>query len=180
VPVELDAGLGADLAGRDRHGPDPPLVAGLRHVDGVLQEDDRIVVGERHAPAPEAMGGLGDDLGCRLIGQGVGLARLADVPVLAELAGQVAPGRPEREHRRPRQEVVERLLLDRIDAEPARPAPSLEDDLVVLPGAHEAEPPLPFEQLAEPGAQVALDPPVVERVPVLGGDGVGEGTAHQK
>src|SRR4029077_2235043 len=109
----------------------------------------------------------------RLIGEGVELARLADVPVLAELAGQVAAGGPERQQRGARQEVVQRLLLDRIDTEPARPPPGGEHDPVVLASPHEAEPPLPFEQLAEPRAEVALDPPVVERVPVLRGNRAG-------
>src|SRR5262249_7360321 len=101
---------------------------------------------------------------------GVDLARLADVPVLAELAGQVAAGGAEREDRGAGQEVVQRLLLDRIDAEAARPAIGREDDLVVQPGAHEAEPALPLPQLAEARAEVALDALAVDRVPVLGGD----------
>jgi hypothetical protein len=174
VAVELGARLGTDLARGDGHGPDPPLAAGVGHVDGVLHKDDRVVVGERHAPAAEPVGGLGDDLGGGLVGQGVGLAGLADVPVLAELAGQVAAGGAEGEDRRAGEEVVERLLLDRIDAEAARPAPGLQDDLVVLTGAHEAEPALSFEQLAEPGTDVALDAPVFQGMPVLGGNGVGE------
>src|SRR5262249_32983531 len=45
-----------------------------------------------------------------------------------------------------------------------------EDDLVVQPSAHEAEPALPLPQLAEARAEVALDALVVDRVPVLGGD----------
>src|SRR5438105_2688706 len=62
--------------------------------------------------------------------------------------------------------MVERLLLDRVDAEAGRPAVGREDDLVVPAAAHEAQTALPFVQLAIAGAQVALDAPVFETVPV--------------
>src|SRR5207248_727519 len=86
--------------------------------------------------------------------------------VLAEAAGEVAAGRPEREHRATRQEVVERLLLDRVDAEPARAAVCRQDDRVAFARADEAEPMLPFAELAGARAHVTLDPPVVEPMPV--------------
>src|SRR5262249_19474558 len=62
VAVELRARLGTDLAGGDRHGPDAPLPAGPGHVDGVLVEDDRVVVGEGHAAAAELFRRAGDQL----------------------------------------------------------------------------------------------------------------------
>src|ERR1700688_3073356 len=112
-----------------------------------------------------------DLLGRGAVGEGVDLSRLADVPVLAELAGQVAAGGAERQHRGAGQEMVQRLLLDRIDAVAARPAVGLEHDLAALAGAHETEAALSLEQLAGPRAEIALDTPllkpVVEAVPVL-------------
>src|SRR4029079_11983389 len=60
--VELPPRLGAYLPGRDRHGPDAHLATGLGDVDRVLQEDDRVVVGEGDAPAAQLPGGAGDDL----------------------------------------------------------------------------------------------------------------------
>ena len=60
--------------------------------------------------------------GRRLIHQPVHVARLADVPVLAELAREIAARRAERKHARAGIEVIERLLLDRIDAEARRAA----------------------------------------------------------
>src|SRR5437588_11856881 len=75
--------------------------------------------------------------------------------------------------------MVERLLLDRIDAITARPAVGLQHDPVALAGAHEAEAALALEQLAGARADVALDAPLpelaVEAVPVAGGDGVAGG-----
>src|SRR5208337_5465890 len=101
------------------------------------------------------------------VGQGVQLARLGDVPVLAELAAEVAARRAEREDRRTRQEMGERLLLDRIDAETARPAVGREHDLASLAGPDEAEPALAFVQLAEARAKITLHPAVNQPVPVL-------------
>src|SRR5665647_3244529 len=80
-----------------------------------------IVVGIRHALAAETTCGARDGLGTRLVYQGVRLARLRDVPILAELAGKVAAGCAERQHRRAGEKVVERLLLDGVDAEAAQP-----------------------------------------------------------
>jgi hypothetical protein len=60
-----------------------------------------------------------------------------DVPVLAKLTGEVAARGTERQHGRAGQEVVEGLLLDRVDAEPRRAAVGCQHDLVIVPGAHE-------------------------------------------
>src|SRR5213076_1487578 len=95
-----------------------------------------------------------------LVGEPVHLARLGDVPVLTELAGEVAPRGAEREHAGAGVEVVQRLLLDRVDAEAARAAVRREDDLVPFALAHEAQAALPFVQRAVAGADVALDAPV--------------------
>src|SRR5262249_42348568 len=159
------------VAGRDGDRLDPALAAGGRDVDRVLEEHDRVVVGEGDARTVEGLGRLGDRLGRRRVRERVDLARLRDVPVLTEAARQVAPGGPEREHRASRQEVIERLLLDRVDAEAARAPVAREHDLAVLAGADEAEAALALPQLAGARADVALDPAVVEAVPVAGGNG---------
>src|SRR5207244_12077752 len=78
------------------------------------------------------------------------------VRVETELAGEIASGRAEGEHTRPRQEMIERLLLDGIDAKAAGPAVAEELDAAGFRPAHEAQPPLPIVQLAGPGADVAL------------------------
>src|SRR5262249_44406764 len=100
------------------------------------------------------------------VGQGVDLARLADVPVLAEVARQVAARGAERQPGRAGQEVVQRLLLDGIDAEAAGAPPGGEDDRVVLAGAHEAQPALTLVQAAGAGTDIALHPPIVQPLPV--------------
>jgi hypothetical protein len=100
---------------------------------------------------PERLRGARDRLGIGGVGERVDLARLRDVPVLTELARQVAAGGAEGEHRRARQEVVQRLLLDRIDAEAARAPVGREHDPIVLARTHEAEAALPFMQAARAG-----------------------------
>src|SRR5262249_53687233 len=56
------------------------------------------------------------------------------------------------------------------DAEPAGAPPRGEDDRVALARAHEAEPALTLVQATGAGTDVALNPPVVQAVPVLGRD----------
>ncbi len=153
---------------RHGDGSDTALATGLRHVDGVLVEDHRVVVGEGDATAPEPHRRLGQLLGRRRVRQPIHLTRLTDVPVLTELARQIATGGAERENRRPRQEVVERLLLYRIDAEAAGAAVGREDDLLVLAHADEAHAALTLPQPTEPRTEIALHPSVLELVPILG------------
>src|SRR5262249_60670977 len=84
----------------------------------------------------------------------------------AKLTGQIASRGPEGQHARARQEMIERLLLDRIDAEAARAAITEELDLPCLRPPHEAQAALPIAQLAGPRAHVALHTPILQRVPV--------------
>src|SRR5262249_47658545 len=110
--------------------------------------------------------GLRDRLWGSLVLQPVEIARFRDVPVLAELAGEVAPRRAEREHRRAGKKVVERLFFDRIDAESRRAPVRGEHDRVVVPRAHVAEAALALVKPAIARAEVALDAAVLELVPI--------------
>ena len=62
VPEELGAGLLADITGADRNRLNPPLAASLGDINGVLEEDDRVIVSERDRPAPALDRGLGNRL----------------------------------------------------------------------------------------------------------------------
>src|SRR5690606_10115656 len=101
----------------------------------------------------------------RAVLQAVHLARLGDVPVLAELAGEVAAGGAEGKDARAGVEMVERLLLDRVDAEAGGAPVGGEHHPARLVLAHEAEPALPLVQLAVARTEVALHAPVGQRVP---------------
>ena len=61
-----------------------------------------------------------------------------------------------------------RFLLDRVHAEPRRAAVTGEDYLVGHPPPDEAQPTLSLVQFAGARADVALDPPVGQAVPVTG------------
>ncbi len=141
-------------------------MTGVGDVHRVLREDHRVVVREGHTPASAGLRGLRDLFRRRLVHQAIHVTRLADVPVLAELAGQVAAGSAERQDAGARVELVQRLLLDRIDAEPGRPPVGRQHHAVVDPLAHEAGAALALVQPAIARAQVALDAAVLERVPV--------------
>ena len=108
---------------------------------------------------------LSDRLGRGLIHEAVHVARLRDVPVLAELAREVAARRAEREDRAARQEVVERLLLHGVDAEARRASVGGEHHRVVHARTHEAGTPLALVQAAFARAEVALHAAVVEALP---------------
>ena len=63
--------------------------------------------------------------------------------------------------------MVQRLLLDRVDAEAGRPAVADEPNLVVEALAHVAQAALTLTKMAVPGAQIALELTVLKRVPIL-------------
>ena len=82
---------------------------------------------------------------------------------------QVAAGRAEGEHRRARQEVVERLLLDRVDAEAAGAAVGGEHDLAVVCAARTKQRPRwPSCSWQQRGQTSHWTRPSVEAVPVTG------------
>src|SRR5665647_2042258 len=166
------ARLGAHVARGHRDRLDPDLMAGIGHVCGILPEDHRVVVGERDAAATQSLGRVRKGLRARGVCQSVDLPRLGDVPVLAELAGQVAACSAEREDCAAGQEVVERLLLDGVHAEPARATVGRQDDLVVHAGPDKAQPALALVQPTRARAHIALDSAVLQPVPVPRGHGM--------
>ena len=162
MPEEFDTRLRGDVAGAHRYRLDAARPASLRHVDSIFEEDHRIVIGKRDRAAAAAQRGFGNGLRGGLILNAVERARFGDVPVLAELAGQVAAGGAERKHRRAWQKMVERLLLDRIDAKAGGAPVGRKQNLIVLPRAHEAQAALPLMQLAIARAYVALDTAILQ------------------
>ena len=157
-----------DVARGDCDGLDAALVAGIGGVHRVFGKDYRVVVGERNALAALFYCGARDGFRRGLVGELVEAARFGDVPVLAELAGEVAACSAERQDAAAGVEMVERLLLDWVDAE-ARGAPvGGEHNLIIGAAAHETCAALSFVQFAVARAQVALDAPVIQQVPVLG------------
>ena len=85
------------------------------------------------------------------------------------LHARLQPAVPNERTRRARVEVIERLLLDRVDAEARRAPVGREHHRVADALAHEARAALAFVQPAVARAQVALDAAVVEHVPPAAG-----------
>src|SRR5215469_7488725 len=84
VAIELGARLWTHVAGGDGDAPDPRLPAGLRRIDRILHEYDRVVVRESDAGAPEPAGGCREIFRARAVGERVHLARLRHVPILTK------------------------------------------------------------------------------------------------
>src|SRR5262249_4925385 len=147
------------------HRLDPALSAGPGRVDGVLGPEHRVVVGEGHALATQRFSPDGDLLGRGPLAQRLDLLGLGDRPVLAELTPQVAARRAEGQDARAGVEVVQRLLLDRVDAEPRPLAVSGQDHPAVRVLADEAEPPVAVLERAGARAEVADDAAVVLAMP---------------
>ena len=64
---------------------------------------------------------------------------------------------------------MERLLFDGIDTKATRATVGREHDLIVDAGSNKTKTPLPFPEATETRADIALDPTVLETVPVLRG-----------
>ena len=86
--------------------------------------------------------------------------------ILAECAGEITSRRPKAQHWSPGQEMVEGFFLNRIDTESTGAAVGGKDDLVPLPTAHKTQPPLPIAQFTKTRADVALNTPILDRMPV--------------
>jgi hypothetical protein len=156
----------ADIACRHSDSFHAGLPACGSNVDRVFEEDDRIVIGKGDRSRAAFDRRPRDRLRRSVALQPVVGAGFGDVPILAELAGEIAACGTEGEHGRSRQEVVKRLLFDGIEAEARRPPIGRKHDLVALARPDEAEPSLALMQPAFAGAEVALQTAVIEPVPV--------------
>src|SRR4051794_10425551 len=126
-------------------------------IDGIFGEDHRIVVGKGDAAAADLRCGLCDGFGRCPSAQPVILACFGDVPVLTESAAEVTPSGAKRQHAAAWVEVVERLLLDGVDAEAGRAPVARQDDAAIARLPHKTKAALALMQLTEARAKVALE-----------------------
>ena len=174
VLEERSAGRFGDVTRSHRYGADAQIMAGAGRVDRVFGPDYRIVVREGDASTAALGGGTRDGLGSRVLAEPGHLARLGNVMILTEFAAEVAAGRAEREDARTREEVIERLLLDRVDAESGAAAIGREHHATVAILAYEAKPPIAGLEMTRPGTEIAdhairlfcVAPPAAEFRPV--------------
>src|SRR5206468_9305245 len=119
VLVKFRARIIGDVTGGNGYRFDSVFATRIGDINRVLSENYRIVVSERDRATAESFRCQRDLLWRRSIGELVPLARFGDVPVLTKPAAKVASGRAEGKHARAWKKMVQRLLLNRIDAEPA-------------------------------------------------------------
>jgi len=165
--VKFSARLRVDISRRDSNRPNPPLVGCLRAVNGVFRKNNRIVVRKRDAAATGPRGRFGHHFGRRPTAQPVDSARLGNVPVLTKPAAEVASGRSEGQNTRTGIKVVERLLLNRIDAKTGSPPVAGQHHAFIVCLSNEAKAALIRTQFAFARAEVALDATVGKPVPPL-------------
>ena len=115
MPEKFCARLRRDIARTHGDGLQSTLAARLCYVDRIFKKNDGVVVGKGNRTAAAAHRRFGDGFRGSHILNAVEIAGFGDVPVLAELAGQVASRGAKRQDRRAWQEMIERLFLDRID-----------------------------------------------------------------
>jgi hypothetical protein len=143
-------------------------MTGNGSIDGISHKDDRVIVGEGNAAAVQLYCHAGNRFRAGRVRNCVDFAGFADVPVLAELAGQVAARCAERQYRGAGMEMVKRFFLNGINAKAAGTSLGREHETAILVGAHETQSRLACMQLAGARADVTHDPPVIESMPVAG------------
>jgi hypothetical protein len=166
---EISSGLGIDIAGGDSYRFNAFFFAGLGDIDGILQKDNWIVVGVGYAVTTKFVGCTSDSLRGSRVSQGVDFAGLANIPILAKPTGEVAASCAKGKNGRARIEVVKWFLFNRINAESTGTAIGGQDNLPILASTHKAQSTLPFVQFAVPRAEVALNPAVIEQMPIGSG-----------
>jgi hypothetical protein len=161
------------VAVRDVEAEEAGVAGESAGVHDVLDEDRRldVRVGDRGGAG---MKGLGHGGGGR---EPAGLEvepeprRLRDLPVLAEVAVEVAADRRDGVGERGRRHVEERLLLDGIDVDGYGPGMDEADQLAVAVLAHPADAESVWPQQTAVGTGIAADAAIRLRLGEQGGDG---------
>jgi hypothetical protein len=166
---EIPPGLGVHIARRHCHRLNPLGVAGIGGVHGVFGKDDGVVVGEGDAFAAQGLGRLRNGRRAGLILQAVHLPGFGNVPVLAELAGEIAARCAKGQDAAARIKVVQGLFLDGVHTEAGGSSIGGEHHLIAYPLTDEAGTALAVIEAAVAGTEVALDAAVLQPMPVMGG-----------
>jgi hypothetical protein len=161
--------LRVDVASGNSHGLNASSMAGVRRIHGVFGKNNRVIIGKGHTFDSQRQGSCRDACGTRLVLEPVHLAGLGNIPVLAELAGQIAARRTEREHTAAGVKVIQGFFLDGVNAKTRGTAIGGEDHGIALPHPHKTGPALPFLQAAVARTEVTLNASICEIMPVAAG-----------
>ena len=155
VAIEFLARARVHVAGGDGNGLDALGTADLRDIHGIFKENHRVVIGEGNGTAAELLGRAHDHFrsagGCDTIH----LSAFGNAPILAEIAGEVAAGGAEGQHRRAGQKVIERFFLNWVHAKAGGPAIGGQHHAIRRRAAHETQPALAIAHLAFARADIA-------------------------
>ena len=92
MPEKFCTRLRRDIARTHGHGFQSTLAARLRHVDRIFKKNHGIVISKGNRTAAAAHRRIGNGFRGSHILNAVKIASFGDIPVLAELAGQIAAG----------------------------------------------------------------------------------------
>src|SRR6476620_10936193 len=165
ILVKLGPRIRRDIAGCYGYAADVEFVARLRDVDRIFRKNDRVVVGEGNGAAAQSARRACDSLRRRCVRQLIPTPSLADIPVLAEAATEIAARSAERQDTATRQKMIERLFLDGVRAEAAASSVSRQLHRIAGSPADKTESALAIVELAKAWAQTALDPSVRQHGP---------------
>src|SRR5262245_3163911 len=147
--------LRSNIASRDRDGFYARRPASLGAVNRIFRPNDWVIVRVGNAAAPELEGRLCDGFWRSVLAELFNLLRFADRPVLAEFAAQIAAGGAERQDAGAGIELIQWLLLNRVNAKAGAAAIGRKDHLAVTIFAYEAEAAIAGPQMAVARAKIA-------------------------
>lgn len=124
-------------------------------VDSVFCPNYRIVVGEGNTAAVGFVSGLSDGLGGGDVAEAFYFSRFRDIPVLAELATEIAACGTKGKNWSAWQEMIKRFFFDGVDTEACASAVGIENHLAIAIFANEAKAFITWIEVAMSGAQLA-------------------------
>src|ERR1700675_3459281 len=118
--IDIVKRLVGNVAVRNHYRFQPVFLGSLTNIDDILAPDSRLVISERQRIATMLERQQRNIFRRNMLGPNLILPRLRNVPILAKEAPHVASSRAHTEHTCPRQEMIQRFLLDRINLQRRR------------------------------------------------------------
>ena len=157
-----------DITSRNGNGFDTHGMTGIGRVHCVFGKDDRIVVSKCDAIAAHFSGSFRNPFRTGLVLETIHFTAFGNIPVLSELAGQIAAGSSKAEHAASRVEMVERFLFNRVDAKAGAAAIRRQHHRIGLAGPDKTQPSLSVMQPTFPRAKITLNSAIIQSMPPTG------------
>src|SRR5580658_2775188 len=163
--IDIVKCLVGNVAVRNHYRFQPVFLRSLTNIDNILAPDSRLVIRERQRIATMLEGQQRNLFRRNMLGPHLILPRLRNVPILAKEAPHVAPSRAHTEHTGPRQEMIQRFLLDRIDLQRRRSSVAQAVKFSTLIDTDETESRLSRMNVAMPWTEVTMHAATGFRLP---------------